>query len=138
MIKSENKKSILTNFAEIGDERGILVSLESFRNIPFEIKRVYYIYNTKTGVSRGFHAHKNLQQMLVCLSGACEVMLDNGNNKLVYQLNKQHQGLFVDKMIWREMHNFSENCVLLVLASDYYMEEDYIRDYNTFIQKLTH
>lgn len=134
----ENKKSILTNFAEIGDERGILVSLESFRNIPFEIKRVYYIYNTKTGVSRGFHAHKNLQQMLVCLSGACEVMLDNGNNKLVYQLNKQHQGLFVDKMIWREMHNFSENCVLLVLASDYYMEEDYIRDYNTFIQKLTH
>ncbi|MFD2442769.1 sugar 3,4-ketoisomerase [Bacillus sp. CGMCC 1.16607] len=130
---NELKKSELTNFAKIEDVRGILISLEALRDIIFEIKRVYYIYNTKANLSRGFHAHKNLQQQIICVSGSCEVVLDNGKEKRCYHLNEPHQGLFVDKMIWHEMHNFSENCVLIVLASDYYNEEDYIRDYEDFI-----
>ena len=134
---NELKKSELCDFKRIGDKLGILVSLESLINIPFEMKRVYYIYNLKHDLPRGFHAHKNLQQLLVCVSGSCEVMLDSGNEKLTYHLNKPHQGLFIDKMIWHEMHSFSEDCVLMVLASDYYNEEDYIRNYENFIQLLS-
>ena len=120
------------NFDTMGDERGSLISLEVNRNIPFAIKRVYYIFNTKPGVSRGFHAHKNLQQVLVCLKGSCTVLLDDGKSKKKYQLKKANQGLFVDGVVWREMHDFSEDCVLLVLASDFYDEGDYIRDYEDF------
>jgi UDP-2-acetamido-3-amino-2,3-dideoxy-glucuronate N-acetyltransferase len=120
-------------FNEIGDERGYLVSLEANRNIPFEIKRVYYIFDTKPGVSRGFHAHKNLQQVLVCVKGTCTVLLDDGKAKINYHLDMANKGLFVDGVVWREMHDFSEDCVLMVLASDFYDEEDYIRDYQTFL-----
>ena len=129
-------KNILLNFKEIGDERGLLVSLEALKNIPFEVKRVYYIYNTKTEVSRGFHAHKELQQVIVCISGSCVVMLDDGKEKQNYHLNKPSQGLFVNKLIWHEMHHFSEDCVLMVLASDYYDEEDYLRKYDYFLDYI--
>lgn len=124
----------LMDFKEISDNRGSLVSLEEYRNIPFEIKRVYYIYNTSTDVSRGFHAHKELQQVLICVNGSCDVILDDGIEKQTYHLNKPSQGVFVDKMIWREMHNFSEDCVLVVWASRYYEDEDYIRDYKEFLK----
>ncbi|QPA30700.1 sugar 3,4-ketoisomerase [Thermaerobacillus caldiproteolyticus] len=126
----------LFKFSVIEDERGALVALESLKSIPFEIKRVYYIYNVKNSIPRGFHAHKNLQQMLVCVAGSCKVILDNGKEKKEFILNQPNQGLFIDKMIWREMHDFSEDCILLVLASDYYDEDDYIRNYEEFLNEV--
>ena len=124
----------LVNFSVIEDKRGSLVSLEAQKNIPFEIKRVYYIYNTSVDSPRGFHAHKELKQILICTSGSCRVILDNGQKRIEYLLNSSRQGLFVDKMVWHEMLDFSDNHVLMVLASDYYDEEDYIRDYNAFLK----
>jgi dTDP-4-dehydrorhamnose 3,5-epimerase-like enzyme len=119
-----------------GDERGSLISLESCKNIPFEIKRVYYIFDTKDGVRRGFHAHKKLKQVLVCVSGSCDILLDDGNNRKIVNLNKNNIGLLIEGMIWREMFNFSRDCVLMVLADDYYYENDYIRNYADFIKFL--
>lgn len=128
-------KSKLLYFKPIGDGRGNLISLEENQNIPFDIKRVYYIYDT-SDQPRGFHAHKELQQVLICVSGSCKVLLDDGIQKEVFELRDPSQGLFVNKMIWREMYDFSEHCVLLVLANEYYMEEDYIRDYKKFIDMV--
>lgn len=124
-------KNDLIDFQAIGDERGYLVSFEAKRNIPFDIKRVYYIYGMNDK-PRGFHAHKKLQQFLVCVSGSCKVLLDNGQDKKEYVLNQRNQGLIVKEMIWHEMYEFSEDCVLMVLASDFYDESDYIRQYEVF------
>lgn len=126
----------LLEFPELGDGRGSLIALESLHQIPFEMKRIYYIYGTKKGISRGFHAHKALQQVAVCVSGKCRMVLDNGHEKRDVWLDSPSKGLFIDKMIWREMHNFSFDCVLLVMASDYYVESDYIRSYEEFITKV--
>ena len=114
------------------DERGNLIALEENKNIPFDIKRVYYIFDNKEGVRRGFHAHKNLEQVLVCVNGSCEILLDDGKEKSIIKLENRNEGLFIEKLVWREMFNFSADCVLMVLASDYYDEKDYIRDYNDF------
>ncbi|GEM_PF-171497 len=119
-------------FSEIGDARGSLVSLEEMKNIPFRIKRVYYIYDTDKQLPRGFHAHKDLKQVLICVSGSCKVILDNGNVRSEYVLDKPNKGLFVDKTIWREMYDFSKDCVLMVLASELYSEDDYLRNYEEF------
>lgn len=119
-------------FLTKGDERGNLIAIEENKNIPFEIKRVYYIFDTKDGVRRGFHAHKNLEQVLVCVNGSCEILLDDGKEKSITKLENRNEGLFIEKLVWREMFNFSADCVLMVLASDYYDEKDYIRDYNDF------
>ena len=121
-------------FQQHGDERGMLVALEEFKDIPFEIKRVYYLYDTKEGVRRGFHAHKSLEQILVCIHGSCRILLDNGKEKKTVSLEKPYEGLYIATSIWREMYDFSPDAVLLVLASDFYCEEDYIRDYETFKQ----
>lgn len=122
----------LINFNLLGDSRGGLISLEGNKNIPFPIKRVYYIYNTNTGVSRGFHAHKALKQVLIAVSGSCEILLDDGIKKEKIKLSSPEKGLLIEHNVWREMHNFSADCVLLVLASEYYDENDYIRNYNKF------
>ena len=119
-------------FQQHGDDRGMLVALEEHKDIPFEIKRVYYMYDTKEGVCRGFHAHKNLEQILVCVSGSCKVLLDNGSERKVISLETPYEGLYISNSMWREMYDFSEDAVLLVLASDYYKEEDYIREYDEF------
>ena len=119
-------------FLTKSDERGNLIAIEENKNIPFEIKRVYYIFDTKDGVRRGFHAHKNLEQVLVCVNGSCEILLDDGKEKSITKLENRNEGLFIEKMVWHEMFNFSADCVLIVLASDYYEEKDYIRDYNEF------
>jgi dTDP-4-dehydrorhamnose 3,5-epimerase-like enzyme len=124
----------LINFQVFGDNRGSLVSLESFKNIPFEIKRSYYIFDTKPNISRGMHAHKDLKQLLITLSGSCEIILDDVKNKNKILLNSPRQGLLIEGLIWREMQNFSSDCVLLVLANKYYEEDDYIRNYNDFIK----
>ena len=120
-----------------GDERGSLIAIEQNKDIPFEIKRVYYIFGTKEEVRRGFHAHKNLQQVAICVSGSCKFLLDDGKERVEnIVLDSPNKGLFIDRMIWREMYDFSEDCVLLVIASDFYDESDYLRDYEDFIQMV--
>ncbi len=121
-------------FQQHGDDRGQLVALEEFKDIPFEIKRVYYMYDTGAEVRRGFHAHKSLKQILICIHGSCKVLLDNGTEKKVIPLEKPYEGLFVDNDMWREMFDFSKDAVLMVLASEYYDENDYIRDYDSFLE----
>lgn len=120
-------------FQQHGDERGMLVALEEFNDIPFEIKRVYYMYDTKENIHRGFHAHKNLEQILVCIHGSCKVLLDNGREKKIVSLEKPYEGLYVPNNMWREMYDFSPDAVLMCLASEIYKEEDYIRDYDEFL-----
>lgn len=119
-------------FKKLGDDRGSLISLEQHRNIPFEVKRIYYIFGTKEGVSRGFHAHKNLEQVAICVKGSCRFLLDDGKNKEEIVLDDPSIGLYISNVTWREMHDFSEDCVLIVLASELYDESDYIRNYQDF------
>lgn len=124
----------IVNFPPLGDDRGSLVALEAHKSVPFEIKRVYYIFGTKEGVSRGFHAHRNLKQVAVCVTGSCRFVLDNGKQREEVLLDCATKGLIIEDLTWREMHDFSPDCVLLVLASEYYDENDYIRNYNEFIK----
>ena len=126
----------LIDFKLLGDDRGHLTVLEENKNIPFNIKRVYYLTGTKLGVSRGFHAHKELEQIAVCVSGKCRMILDDGLQKEEVWLDSPNKAVRIEKMIWHEMHDFSPDCVLLVLANDHYDESDYIRDYSTFIGSL--
>lgn len=123
-------------FQPHGDDRGQLVALEEFIDIPFEIKRVYYIYDTLEGVTRGYHAHKSLEQIMICIHGSCKVLLDNGKEKKVVPLEKPYEGLYVANNMWREMYDFSPDAVLLVLASEIYDESDYIRNYEDFLKMI--
>lgn len=133
-----NNNFYLVNFAEIGGEEGYLTSLEINKNIPFEVKRVYYIYNIRDcNVIRGKHAHKNLQQILLCINGSCKVSCENKNGKEIFELNQKNQGLYIKDLVWREMFAFSKDCVLLVLASHLYDESDYIRNYDDFLRYAT-
>lgn len=122
------------SFQAHGDERGQLVVLEELKDIPFNIKRVYYMYSTTEGVTRGYHAHKNLQQILICVHGSCKIRLDNGKEKEIVVLDNPNEGLYVTNNMWREMFDFSPDAVLMVLASEYYDEADYIRDYDEFLK----
>ena len=124
------------NFPPLGDQRGSLVALESNITIPFDIKRVYYIFGTQEGVARGFHAHRNLKQVAVCVTGQCKIILDDGNTREEVQLDCPTRGIIIGDLIWREMHAFSKDCVLLVLASEHYDESDYIRAYSDFIHAV--
>lgn len=121
-------------FQPHGDERGQLIALEELKDIPFKIKRVYYMYETIEGVRRGFHAHKTLEQILICIHGNCKILLDNGTEKKIVPLERPYEGLYVANNMWREMYDFSPDAVLLVLASDLYNEGDYIRDYDEFLK----
>ncbi|MCG7637835.1 MULTISPECIES: FdtA/QdtA family cupin domain-containing protein [unclassified Alteromonas] len=123
------------DFKPLGDDRGSLVALESERSIPFKIERVYYIFGTKDGVSRGYHAHRNLKQVAVCVTGSCRFILDDGFERQEVVLDSSTKGLLIEGLIWREMHDFTPDCVLMVLASDYYDEDDYIRDYHKFVKE---
>ena len=118
-----------------GDSRGQLIAIEQLKEVPFEIKRVYYIFDTLPNVRRGFHAHKKLEQLLVCTSGECKILLDDGKTRDTVTLNKPTEGILVSGCVWREMFDFSPGAVLMVLASDYYDESDYIRDYDEFLKK---
>lgn len=123
-------------FPPLGDNRGSLVALEALKTVPIDIKRVYYIFGTKAGVSRGFHAHKNLKQVAVCVTGSCRMVLDNGHERKEVLLDSPTRGLLIEDLVWREMHDFSPDCVLLVLASEHYDETDYIRNYQDFIKEV--
>ncbi|MEQ9903024.1 sugar 3,4-ketoisomerase [Pectobacterium aroidearum] len=124
------------NFLQLqthGDERGSLVALEKGTNIPFEIKRVYYMFNTKEEVRRGFHAHRQLKQVVIAVRGSCRFLLDDGEEKISVLLDNPAQGLLIESFMWREMYDFSDDCVLMVLADSLYDESDYIRNYDEFI-----
>ncbi len=121
---------------KIIDIRGNLTVAEQLKDIPFEIKRVYWTYDVPGGESRGGHAHKRLRQLLIAVSGSFTVTLDNGNEKQKYLLNHPWQGLLIDTMIWRTLDDFSSGAVCLVLASELYEENDYIYDYQEFIKCL--
>ena len=123
-------------FPPHGDDRGQLVAIEATKDLPFEIRRVYYIYDTLPGVRRGFHAHRNLQQILLCVSGSCKIHLDDGTDTAEVTLDTPNQGLYIANNMWREMYDFSPGAVLLVLASEYYDEADYIRNYEDFIKMV--
>lgn len=124
------------NFPPLGNEYGSLVALEAEKDIPFLIKRVYYIFATKSGKARGFHAHRNLKQVVICVAGKCRVVLDDGQQQQETWLDTPTKGLIIDSLVWREMHDFSENYVLLVLVEKHYNKTDYVRNYNDFLEHL--
>ena len=126
----------LVDFMAIGDERGHLVVVEGNRSIPFEVKRVYYIYGTQKGIVRGKHAHRRLQQMIFCPVGSCDFILDNGKERKTIRLDSPRQGLYIQSNLWREFTNFSPDCVVMVMASEHYDESDYIRDYEAFLKEM--
>ena len=117
---------------KVTDPRGNLTFIESDRHIPFDIRRVYYLYDVPGGAERGGHAHKGLHQLIIAMSGSFDVLLDDGCRKKRFHLNRSYYGLYVCPMIWRELDNFSSGSVCMVLASNYYDEEDYFRDYREF------
>lgn len=124
----------ILNFDVKNDNRGSLIALENLKEIPFEIQRIYYIYDTNPDFPRGAHAHKELEQVLIMMDGSCEIVLNDGKNNKSIILNRPDIGLFIGKNMWREMKNFSYGAKLLVLASDFYNESEYIRDYNEFLR----
>jgi dTDP-4-dehydrorhamnose 3,5-epimerase-like enzyme len=117
-----------------GDKKGSLIPIEPGVNLPFKIKRVYYIFDTKKGVERGFHAHFNLKQLVISVKGSCDFIIDNGEKRESIKLNKPNKGLYLDGVLWREMKNFSSDCVLMVLANELYSKDDYIKDYKKFLK----
>lgn len=126
----------LIELPRVPDARGNLTFIESGRHVPFDIRRVYYLYDVPGGAARAGHAHKALQQVLVAMSGSFDVVLDDGRERRIFQLNRSYLGLFIPPMIWREIGNFSSGAVCMALASDFYDESDYYRDYATFAASL--
>ena len=124
----------IVSLPKISDPRGNLSFIEGNNHIPFQIQRVYYLYDVPGGAERGGHAHKELQQLIIAMSGSFDVILDDGQNKKRIHLNRSHNGLYVCPMIWRELDNFSSGAVCLVLASNIYAESDYFRNFQEFIQ----
>lgn len=117
----------------INDPRGNLTFIESNRHIPFDIRRVYYLYDVPGGSERGGHAHKALRQLIIAMSGSFDIHLDDGREKKTIHMNRSYNGLYVCPMIWREIDNFSSGAVCMVLASEYYDEQDYYRNHDIFI-----
>jgi dTDP-4-dehydrorhamnose 3,5-epimerase-like enzyme len=114
-----------------------MLSLEGNKNVPFEIKRVYWIFDTSPDQDRGMHAHKNMEQIVVLMDGSCEFILDDGKTRETVLLDRPEVGLYIGKNMWREMHRLSYGCKLVVLASDYYDENEYIRSYEEFLAGLS-
>jgi len=123
----------MVNLPRINDPRGNLTFVEGTNHVPFDIARVYYLYDVPGGAERGGHAHKELQQLIVAMSGSFDILLDDGTRKQKFHLNRSYMGLYVSPMIWRELDNFSSGSVCMVLASNRYDERDYYRDYNDFL-----
>lgn len=127
------EKCRIVKLPKISDPRGNLSFIEGKKHIPFDIKRVYYLYDVPGGEVRGGHAHKGLQQLIIAMSGSFDIILDDGREKKTVTLNRSYQGLYLPCMIWRELVNFSSGAVCMVLASEYYTEDDYYRDYDEFL-----
>jgi len=118
------------------DPRGNLTFIEGEQHVPFPIRRVYYLYEVPGEAKRGGHAHRDLEQVVFALSGSFRMKIDNGHSKTEYWLNSPTKGLYINRMIWREMDNFSQGAVCMVLASQYYTESDYFREYTDFIDAV--
>jgi len=123
----------LVQLPKISNPKGNLTFIEGQQHVPFDIQRVYYLYDVPGGAERGGHAHKDLQQLIIAASGSFDITLDDGRNKRTWHLNRPYVGLYVPSMIWREINNFSSGSVLMVLASNHYSEEDYYRNYGDFL-----
>jgi oxalate decarboxylase/phosphoglucose isomerase-like protein (cupin superfamily) len=119
---------------KVTDARGNLTAIEENQQVPFAIRRVYYVYDIPGGESRGGHAHKQQQECIIAATGSFDVILDDGTNKWRHHLNRSYYGIYVPQLIWRELDNFSTGSVCLVLASDHFDEADYLRDYNDFVK----
>ncbi|MEH1934001.1 MAG: FdtA/QdtA family cupin domain-containing protein [Nostoc sp.] len=126
----------IINFPKITDPRGNLTFIEGGRHIPFEIQRVYYLYDVPGGAERGGHAHQQLQQLIIAMSGSFDVVLDDGYEKKCFHLNRSYYGLYICPMVWRELENFSSGSVCMVLASTFYEEADYYRNYQEFLKSV--
>ena len=127
----------LINFRENGDDRGRLVIIDGINDIPFEIKRVFYIYGSEKGVMRGRHANRKSEFILINVKGTSKIMVNNGMSKQVFTLDKPHMGIYLPKMVWKNMYDFSTDSILLVLASEHYDPSEYITDFEQFM-KETH
>ncbi len=124
------------NLPIIKDHRGNLTFIENKNHIPFDIKRVYYLYDVPGGAERGGHAHRELQQFVIAANGSFDIVLDDGNNQYRFHLNRSYYGIYVPRMVWRELDNFSSGSICLVLASNLYEEDDYIRDKSVFKREV--
>lgn len=130
-------KHYLINFLPIGNENtGYIIALEKNKPVKFDIKRVYYIHSVPESMQRGFHAHKSIEQILICLNGNIKVRCFDGKIEKVYELNSSNQGLYIGDMVWHEMFNYTKGAILLVLASEIYNEDDYIRNFDEFMKKV--
>ncbi len=127
------KNCKILQLPKIQDQRGNLTFIESDKHIPFDIKRVYYLYDVPGGASRAAHGHKNLKQLMIAISGSFNVTLDDGFKKKTFHLNRSFLGLYIPPMMWRDLDNFSSGAVCMVLASEFYDENDYYRNYDDFI-----
>jgi len=127
----------LLDFSVRGDHTGSLVALEKGIEFPFDIKRVYYIWGTEQNIVRGKHAHRKLEQVIICTAGSCDFILDDGTERTIVRLDSPAQGLHIKHNIWREFTNFSTDCVVMVLASEHYAEADYIRNYAVFLKEVS-
>jgi dTDP-4-dehydrorhamnose 3,5-epimerase-like enzyme len=130
------KECKIIELPKIADVRGNLTFIENHRHIPFDIKRVYYLYDVPGGANRAGHGHKQLHQLLIAMSGSFDITLDDGFNKKVFHLNRSYFGLYIPPMIWREIDNFSSGSVCMVLASEFYSEDDYYREYEAFLKAV--
>jgi hypothetical protein len=130
------KECKLIQLPKITDPRGNLTFIEGNHHIPFDIKRVYYLYDVPGGAERGGHAHKQLQQLIISISGSFDVILDDGYEKRRFHMSRSYYGLYLGSMIWRELDNFSSASVCMVLASTVYEESDYYRDYQEFLEAV--
>lgn len=126
----------LLNLPKISDPRGNLTYVEAWKHVPFEIKRVYYLYDVPGGAERGGHAHKDLHQLIIAMSGSFDIVVDDGRSKNRFHLNRSYIGLYICPMIWRELDNFSSGSVCMVLASNFYDEGDYYREYADYLAAL--
>lgn len=124
----------IIDLEKISDPRGNLTFIEGRKHIPFDIRRVYYVYDVPGGSERGGHAHKGLKQLVIALSGSFDIILNDGKDKKTFHLSRSYYGLYICPMIWREMNNFSSNSICLVLASNEYSEDDYYRDFESYMQ----
>lgn len=136
MDEAGRAKWFVKSLAPHRDDRGTLIAIEAGIDVPFAIRRVYYLYGTAEDAERGFHAHRNLKQLAIAANGSCTFLLDDGRDEEEVRLDRPDIGLFIDSMVWREMRNFSNDCVLIVLASEPYDEADYIRDREIFVSEI--
>lgn len=136
IVQSSIYNCCVVELNKIHNRSGNLTSLENIKDIPFDVKRLYYLYDVPGGAERGGHAHKNLHQLIVAASGCFDVVLHDGKNRKVVQLNRPYYGLYVVPGIWRELINFSSGAICLVMASEKYDKEDYIRDYEIYLKYI--